>query len=223
MVEIYPSIKYKLVKCAVTYFAQVLSLEDKEKIDTCLKMVKFGMGNTLLTFIDKYYGYGGEEDVEERRLTIGGYELAWLADLVASYILENMKEHFKETHFKGIYCDDRIVIFKGNLKASEVGNWIKMFQVEVDELAGSNYLKFTAEVWGEDKHDGSIQEAVTVRGEDNFLYLDMEMFWSKRGELQFRVHLRANQQLKYLEQGKQTYGHVFPSDSIRSTQTSRLC
>ena len=59
------------------------------------------MGNTLLTFIDEYYEYGGEEDVEERGLMIGGYELAWLEDLVASYILENMKEHFKETHFKG--------------------------------------------------------------------------------------------------------------------------
>ena len=41
---------------------------------------------------------------------------------------------------------------------------------------------------------------VTVKGEDSFLYLDMEMFWSKRGELQFRVHLKANQQLKYLTQ-----------------------
>ena len=119
----------------VTYFAQVLGLEDKEKIDTCLEMDKFGMGNTLLTFIDKYCEYGGEDDVEERGLTIGGNELAWLADLVTSYILENMKEHFKEMPFKGIYCHDGIVIFKGNLKASEVGNWLKMFQAEVDELA----------------------------------------------------------------------------------------
>ena len=35
--------------------------------------------------------------MEERGLMIGGYELAWLADLVASYILENMEELFKET------------------------------------------------------------------------------------------------------------------------------
>ena len=143
-------------------FAQVLSLEDKEKIQTCLEMVKFGMGNTLLTFIDKYYEYGGEEDVEEKRLTIGGYESLWLADLVALYILENMKEHFKEMQFKGIYHDDRFAIFKGNLKAGNVEDWLRMFQVEVNKLGGSDYLKFTAKVWGEDKHDGSIQEAVTV-------------------------------------------------------------
>ena len=93
------------------------------------------------------------------------------------------------------------MIFKGNLKASEVENWLKMFQVEVDKLAGSNYLKFTAKVWGEDKNDGSIQEAVMVRGEDSFLYLNMEMVWSERGELQFSVHLKVNQQLKYLNRG----------------------
>ena len=29
----------------------------------------------------------------------------------------------------------------------------------------------------------------------------MEMFWSKEGELQFRVHLKVNQQLKYLTRG----------------------
>jgi hypothetical protein len=44
-------------------------------------MIKFGMGNTLLTFVDKYYEYGGDLDVEDRGLTIGGYKSAWLADL----------------------------------------------------------------------------------------------------------------------------------------------
>ena len=66
----------------------------------------------------------------------------------------------------------------------------------------------------------STQEVITVRGEDSFLYLDMEMFCSKRGELQFRVHLKANQQLKYLNRGS-THNprHAF-SISIRDTQTS---
>jgi hypothetical protein len=35
-------------------------------------MIKFGMGNTLLTFVDKYYEYGGYLDVDDRGLTIGG-------------------------------------------------------------------------------------------------------------------------------------------------------
>jgi hypothetical protein len=32
----------------------------------------------LLTFVEKYYEYGGELDIEDRGLTIGGYESAWL-------------------------------------------------------------------------------------------------------------------------------------------------
>ena len=87
---------------------------------------------------------------------------------------------------------------------------------------GSNYLKFTAKVWGEDKNDGSIQEAATIRGEDSFLYLDMEMFWSKRGDLQFRVHLKANQQLKYLNRGSKHMEVCFqaiPSGVLRHLAT----
>jgi hypothetical protein len=36
---------------------------------------QFGMGNTLLTLVDKYYEYGGDMDVEDRGLTIGGYSV----------------------------------------------------------------------------------------------------------------------------------------------------
>ena len=41
------------------------------------------MGNTILTFLEKYYEYGAQDDIMEKGLTIRGYESAWLADLVA--------------------------------------------------------------------------------------------------------------------------------------------
>ena len=45
------------------------------RIETCLEMIKFRIGNTLFMFIHKYYEYGGKEDVEERegcwRIQIG--------------------------------------------------------------------------------------------------------------------------------------------------------
>jgi hypothetical protein len=34
-----------------------------------------------------------------------------------------------------------------------------------------------------------------------FPFLDMEMYWSPEGNLQFRVHLNENQVLKYLNHG----------------------
>ena len=42
----------------------------------CLKMIEFGMGNTLLTFIDQYYEYGGSLEAKDIGLTIGGYEIS---------------------------------------------------------------------------------------------------------------------------------------------------
>lgn len=71
--------------------------KDKDKRKDCLQMIKFGMSNTLVSFRDKFFEYGGDEKEDERGLSIGGYESAWLTDLVASYILEETKHMFIET------------------------------------------------------------------------------------------------------------------------------
>jgi hypothetical protein len=71
-VNMYPSIKFKLVREAIHFFAQDLPEEDQKTVDQCLELIKFGMNGTLLTFIDKYYEYDGDKDVEEKGLTIGG-------------------------------------------------------------------------------------------------------------------------------------------------------
>ena len=73
----YPSIKYMLVQQAVNYSAKDLTNDEKETIATCLNLIKFGMGNTLLNFGNKYYEYDGARDIEEKGLTIGRYESAW--------------------------------------------------------------------------------------------------------------------------------------------------
>ena len=52
------------------------------------------MGHTILTFQGEYYEYGAEEDIYGKGLTIGGFECAWLADLVASYVLEKSGRYF---------------------------------------------------------------------------------------------------------------------------------
>ncbi len=58
----------------------------------------------------------------------------------------------------------------------------------MNNLAGSEFLEFTAEIWGSDKDDGRKHKAVKAK-KDYFLFLDMEMYWSPKGTLQcFRVH-----------------------------------
>ena len=68
IVNMYPSIQFKLVRKAINYFSKSLSKEEKEKIEDCLEMIKFGMSNTLVSFIDKFYEYGGDEEGEKEDL-----------------------------------------------------------------------------------------------------------------------------------------------------------
>jgi hypothetical protein len=97
-------------------------------IRECLKLIHFGMGSTLITFKDKYYEYNGDRDVNNKGLTIGGYESAWLADLVAVFVLENTQHMFKTTTFDGIYKDDGLVVMKGNWSKQDITNWLRDFQ-----------------------------------------------------------------------------------------------
>jgi hypothetical protein len=211
VVRMYPSIKYKFVRKAVKFFARNLHVETQRRINTCLEMIKFGMGNNLLTFVDKYYKYGGDLDVEDRGLTIGGYELAWLADLCMAYVMDNSMDILDELVYEGIYRDNSIVVFKGPLTTSEVAKWLGIFQVRVNNLANSKFLEFTAEVWGNDRDDGRKYKAVGTTNKDFFPFLDMEMYWSPEGNLHFRVHLKENQVLKYLNCGSTHTNACFAS------------
>jgi hypothetical protein len=50
--------------------------------------------NTVIEFDSKYFEYNGGIHIENEGLTNGGYESAYLADLVMAYILEvTMKKH----------------------------------------------------------------------------------------------------------------------------------
>jgi hypothetical protein len=49
----YPSVTYGLVKRAIIFFSSLLGEKEKDKIKMRLKMIAFGMGNTLLTFVNK--------------------------------------------------------------------------------------------------------------------------------------------------------------------------
>jgi hypothetical protein len=60
----YPSIKFKLVQQGVEYFSGGLSDEEKDIVNECLALIRFGMENTLLTFQDQYYIYDGDQSLD---------------------------------------------------------------------------------------------------------------------------------------------------------------
>ena len=203
-VAMYPSIQCHMVKKAILYFLSTskkeVTEEDKSAINQCLKMIEFSMSSTFLTFIDKYYEYDGHVQVSDRGLTIGGYESAWLADLVMSFILDNTEHLFDDTIYNGCYRDDGICIFKGNKTKAELIEWRNLFQETANNLLKSENLQFTMEIWKIENEDEIKSESVKVVTEPHFPFLDMEMFWNST-DLNFRVHLKENQLLKYLNNG----------------------
>ena len=204
-VNFYPSVKLKLVRKAIEYYARDLTEEDQIKIEHCLEMIKFGMTSTLLNFVDKYYEYDGEKDPEEKGLTIGGYESAWLADLVGAYILANTQQHFKDSKYHGLYRDDGLTVLNGKWNYQDIVNWRNQFQESVNQLAEGDYLQFTCDVWLDktrrESPEKGFDKNVTIQKGKTFPFLDMELLWSSKGELQFQVHLKPNQELKYLNDG----------------------
>jgi hypothetical protein len=161
------------------------------------------MSNSLLSIEGKYYLYDGDKSVEERGLTIGGYESAWLADLAIAFILDNVDQSlFEQTDYFGIYRDDGIAIYNNIKSQTDIQKWLQAFQNEVNRIAGNEFLQFTAEVW---KPNGEkipkLDNKVQTNTDTFFPFLDMQLTWNEANGLSFGVHLKPNQELKYLNKG----------------------
>ena len=189
-----------MVKRAINFFATKLPREAESTILQCLMMIRFAMGHTLITFRGKYFEYGSNKDLDSKGLTIGGYESAWLADLVACFLLEKCSDAFEPwlVDCYRIYRDDGFLIMHSKRYIEDVCSWLTRFQQGVNFHAGCTALQFTATVWreGETARISPCGKVSSV-SENAFPFLDMELFW-RNGELAFRVHKKPNQQLKYL-------------------------
>ncbi len=202
IVNMYPSVKYKLIKKAIEYYSQGFDEEERMMIESALAMMKFSMANTLVQFREKYYEYGVEEDPMERPLTIGGYDSAFYADLVGSYILELAKDKFRSTRFFGIYRDDGNLVFEGDKSTEELKDWLFDFQAEVNRITDSDDLQFTMDIWkpGEQSRE-LVPKKMNVIGEESFPYLDMKMEYDENRKLSFGMYSKPGFQTKYLNSG----------------------
>ena len=128
-----------------------------------------------------------------RTLTIGGYDSAWLADLVASYIFELAADHFEETSFFGIYRDDGLQSHHGIRPAEEMEDWLHTFQEKVNTIVGDTSIQFTMDVWkpGEESRT-LVPKKLKVVGTKTFPYLDMQMEFDENQELCFGVYTKLS-------------------------------
>ena len=80
-------------------------------------------------------------------LTIGGFESAWLEDLVAGFVLDRKQQEFDKCIFDGIYRDDGLFLISGKQSQAEILQWLNRFQSRVDATLGSDWLQFMATMW----------------------------------------------------------------------------
>ena len=93
-------------------------------------------------------------------------------------------------------------IFKGIKTPDDIQKWLDNFQADVNDIAGNEFLKFTAVVWDPDNsHPGWSTSTSTIDQNPFFPFLDMQLSWSENGDLTFGVFIKPNQQLKYLNKG----------------------
>eukprot|EP00957_Ditylum_brightwellii_P134637 10264368-Ditylum_brightwellii.AAC.2 len=94
--------------------------------------MQFGMKSTLIQFKGQYFVYQGaakgkEISDENIALAIDAYESAFLADIVASNVFEEMEECFKKCIFRGIYRDDGLVVFVGKQDKHKIQEWLQKY------------------------------------------------------------------------------------------------
>ena len=118
-----------------------------------------------------------------------------------SYLLETVDDGIiDQLKYFGIYRDDGLAIFEGIKSATDINDWLKAFQLSVNQQTGNNLLQFTSEVWLPRQPQPKIGKT-TILSDDHIPFLDMELFWGDDDELNFRVHIKPNQQIKYLNAG----------------------
>lgn len=97
------------------------------------------MISTLIFFNGNYYEYHGREK-EEQYLAIGGYEAAFLSDLVISYLFTKYNTLFRPDLYHGIYQYDRLLVFRCNNIPKEITYWLDSFQRKLNSTEGSHHL-----------------------------------------------------------------------------------
>jgi len=105
------------------------------------------MSSTFITFQDKYFKYEGQgRDPDNQGIAIIGYESAFLANLVAFYILKKCSNEFENTLYHGMYRDDGLIVFNSKLIQHQITNWLTKFQKQANHHAGGTFLQFTMSI-----------------------------------------------------------------------------
>jgi hypothetical protein len=142
----------------VKHYASVLLQLKQKQINKCLDILCFSMGNTIVSFQNKYYEYGVDSDPDRHGLTIGGFKSAFLANLEATYIFDKLNMLLTQhVRFIGTYQDDKIIIFWSQRTTRWLTQWLNIFQRKVDDLLRTKDIQFTMEIWSPGEYSGPLK------------------------------------------------------------------
>ena len=69
----------------------------------------------------------------------------------------------------------------------------------------SDGLQFTAEIWRPAENNINertiLNKNITIVKGKYFPFLNIEMYWNQNSKLRFKIHMKENQILKYLDKG----------------------
>lgn len=158
-------------------------------------------------------------DEQDPDLTIGGYESAYLSDLLVAFVFDKLNPKLFVDNFilSKIYRDDGMLVTKKKWNINEFTTWIETFQEEANKLLQSEKLQFTLDVWMHNELESTnneiaLNEKVTINKTNTFPFLDMKMTWND-SIITYEVYFKENQRIKYLNKGsthKETVFHTTP-------------
>ena len=182
--NMYPSISLSLIKEALLFFSSVLPEEEQKMVMRAWAFGQFGMDGSIMQFGGEYYRYVGAQRSGEASLSIGGFESAFYADLVMSFIFQKaqLAGLFEDFAVIGIYRDDGFAISRDRVSDEWLDSWLQRFQGYVSSFAPS--IEFTLEKWS--------------RKTDSLSFLDLEFSWDLNGFLAWKVYKKPGTILKYL-------------------------
>ena len=126
-VNFYPSVSCRMIEKAVWFFAEDLDENVKKKLKVSLELLKIGMSTQTVQFNGTYCKcVGSSDDTDDPGLTIGGYELAFLSDLVAAFVFEEISPKLFDDNFllNKIYRDNGMLVTKEKWDTMRFKRWI---------------------------------------------------------------------------------------------------
>ena len=100
--------------------------------------------------------------------------MAFLSNLVASYLFDKSNIIINRTTYHGIYCYGGLVVFKGKKIVQKNKYWLVEYQQTVYKSAGNQNVQFTVDIWKNDVNlpSSANKDKVQILTYNKFPFLD---------------------------------------------------